>query len=708
MIQWTTLNWTQVHQGVLPLWNPYSGLGLPLAFNWQSASFGVPSLVGYLFPLRYAYTAGVVATLMIAGSGAYVLGRVLRLGLLGALFVTTVFELSGPLIAWLGYPQGQVMSWGGWLLAAGLLVVRGHRPLPSITLFAAVLAAAIYSGHPETLIVMVGATAIFFVVLLWFRAFPTRLGLESGPIRKPTARLVAATAGGCALGAPLLLPALQLTASSVRATVVGRAALPVHDLLYVLFSGFDGVPVTGNYGFGAAYYYNEVSAYVGIIVIVLAVVGVVGTTRRRPEVLALVAVVVVTVAFVYVAPVDQFADGLPFIGEVDWLRALMPLSLALAALAGIGMDAFTGTTVSRTARAWLFGGFGVSAVVLAALWVFGRNGGLPSFDRALGVHVRAESFLWPAVGVFIGVAGGALLWWKARFARAVAVALLVGETLFLVTSGAVQVASSANGYPPTTAVIALRHAVGDAIVGTGVGTVSGCSLGITPEANVAYQVHELTVYDPILPTEYSRVWKLESGSSEQNWGQDHFCPSITTLSEARLFGAGYVLETAGHPGPAGSQLVAELKPSDPYPVHDVLQARPPDEDLYRIPGASQATLTVTSSRSLPSLGAGGTPVRVIDTDPARWRLVTNSTTAEVLRLHLTDVPGWQATIDGRPLALEGLSGIMFQARIPPGRHVIELHYWPIAFTVGLVLAVGTVLVLISALLVDHLVRRRRH
>ena len=38
MIQWTRLNWIDVHHGVLPLWNPYNGLGLPLAFNWQSAS----------------------------------------------------------------------------------------------------------------------------------------------------------------------------------------------------------------------------------------------------------------------------------------------------------------------------------------------------------------------------------------------------------------------------------------------------------------------------------------------------------------------------------------------------------------------------------------------------------------------------------------------------------------------------------------------
>ncbi|MGH9080777.1 MAG: hypothetical protein ACRDYE_12025, partial [Acidimicrobiales bacterium] len=35
IIPWSSLVWTQVHHGHLPLWNPYNGLGLPLAFNWQ-------------------------------------------------------------------------------------------------------------------------------------------------------------------------------------------------------------------------------------------------------------------------------------------------------------------------------------------------------------------------------------------------------------------------------------------------------------------------------------------------------------------------------------------------------------------------------------------------------------------------------------------------------------------------------------------------
>ena len=75
IIPWQTLAWQQVHHGHLPLWNPYSGLGMPLAFNWQSGAFSLPVGLGYLAPVRLAYTVSTVVTLVVAGTGAYVFSR---------------------------------------------------------------------------------------------------------------------------------------------------------------------------------------------------------------------------------------------------------------------------------------------------------------------------------------------------------------------------------------------------------------------------------------------------------------------------------------------------------------------------------------------------------------------------------------------------------------------------------------------------------
>ena len=53
MIPWTSLAWTQVHHGHLPLWNPTTAWGCRWPSIWQSAVFGLPTLVSYLAPLRF-------------------------------------------------------------------------------------------------------------------------------------------------------------------------------------------------------------------------------------------------------------------------------------------------------------------------------------------------------------------------------------------------------------------------------------------------------------------------------------------------------------------------------------------------------------------------------------------------------------------------------------------------------------------------------
>ena len=270
LIPWTTLAWTQVHNGHLPLWNPYSGLGLPLAFNWQSAVFSLPALVGYLFPVRLAYTVAMVVTLVVAGSGVYVLGRMLRLGVLGCTMAATVYELSGPVMGWLGWPNASAMSWAGWVFGAGLLVIRGRHRAGAVALFAVILAFAVYAGQPEGVVLLGGAFAVFVAVVL---LLARRLD-RSAPLVRPVVDLVLASVAGAALAAPLALPGLQVGSASEGAAVQSYGALRPHDLLHLVFQGFDGLPVAGNRWFGPSIY-PETAAYVGVIALVLGVTALV-------------------------------------------------------------------------------------------------------------------------------------------------------------------------------------------------------------------------------------------------------------------------------------------------------------------------------------------------------------------------------------------------------------------------------------------------
>jgi hypothetical protein len=95
-------------------------------------------------------------------------------------------------------------------------------------------------------------------------------------------------------------------------------------------------------------------------------------------------------------------------------------------------------------------------------------------------------------------------------------------------------------------------------------------------------------------------------------------------------------------------------------------------------------------------------------DAASWRVVTDGTTPSIVRLRLTDVPGWNATLDGHPVALRPWAeGAMLEANVPAGHHVLELHYWPATFTAGIAVAGAVVLGGVAVAATGAVLGRRR-
>ncbi|HUI02597.1 MAG TPA: hypothetical protein VLZ77_03570, partial [Acidimicrobiales bacterium] len=544
-VPWTAVAWTQVHHGHLPLWNPYSAMGIPLAFNWQSGAFGLPALVGYLFPLRLAYSAAQVVTILVAGSGAYVLGRVLRLGALGAVTAATVYELSGPLVGWLGWPLASAMSWAGWIFAAAVLIVRGRHRALAVTLFAVSLAFAVYAGQPETVVFVAAALVVFVAVLLALRA-----RWASAPVAtlRPLGDLGLATVAGGALAAPLALPGLQLASGSIARVANSYGALAPHNLGHLLFSGFDGLPVAGSRWFGDSIY-PETAAYVGVVAAALVVLAL-ATRGRRPEVPALAVAALVMALVAYASPVVHAVNAVTGLHSVAWHRSVEPLVFALAMLAGVGMDALVQGGGERPVRLAAGAGFGGVGLVVLGFWLFGR-GRLPGAEAS----IRARSFLWPVIELGVGLAVGAVLVVAGgggraptgRHARAPAdgdaddgrrarwwagAALLATETAFLVAAGAPLASSSPTDATPTAAEVALQRAVGGALVAFG---SRDChvppTLGMHQDINVVYQVRELADWDPMVPVGTFRSLSAATGSHASAVGAPLIlCPAFASAA----------------------------------------------------------------------------------------------------------------------------------------------------------------------------------
>ncbi len=586
------------------------------------------------------------------------------------------------------------MSWAGWQFAAVVLILRGEHRLRSVALFAVAFALSIYAGNPQIALLITIPLCVFAASMILWRRFVVR---GDWPIRRPILDLVLGGLVGGALSAPLVLPGLQLANNSVRTSSAYGNAFPLSQVLGIVFQKFWGQPLAGSF-IDPQGFYQEEWVYVGAIALALAVVAV-GIRWRRPEVAGLAIAAVVAVSASIFQPVEDILSKLPAVGHTWWSRSLIPLAFCLAMLAGVGLDAAIRASEQRRAARWALGAFGAIAVMLGLVWLFGR-GSLPAYAE----HIRAESFVWPAVSTAVGLAVFATLVvgfrrsddgrWSVHRLRlltfGVVGSLLICQTVFLIVDDAPIPSSSPAEYSPTPAVTALQRAVGSSLVGLGNNTyeLGGLGLGLIPNTNIAFGVNQFAEYDPIAPLSYFSTWYKINHSHPGVQLVYDFVPNIDSATVARRYGISYVLEAHGHAGPSGG----------------VFDTRVGNEDLYRIPGAAEATLVpATSSTGWPATDAPGKAVPVVWPGPSQVRVQTNESSPQVLRLRIGSYPGWRATIDGRPLALTPYLSMMLQAHIPPGKHVIELRYWPKRFSQGLVIGACAVV----ALAVAALVTRRR-
>ncbi len=587
-----------------------------------------------------------------------------------------------------GWPHTSVTCWAGWILAAGVGLLRQSHRLRNITMLVLSVGFAVYGGHPESLIALGLAVVVFVAAYMIARS---RVG--GGPVLAPLRDLVVGAVCGFGLGAPLLFPGVQLALTSVRRNGTGKPAFPLSHAPNLLLVGLQGRDFT-------------TTAYVGIVVLALAVVG----TRvawKRPEVPALVAVAVVSALLTFLSPADSLLHLVPGGSTVAWSRIVMLLGLSLAVLGAIGLDALVRTARDRLAVRWAAGAFGALGLIVLGLAAASELGLAPAIARHRG------SLAWPMAQAVVGFAVAALWLWSGRAGahsptgeqgrlRWVPALLLALETGFLVSVGIPSWSVSSTYFATNPAIAALQRTVGSSLVGYGscrslrYNTASKNEVGIRPNANIAYGVHEMAVYDPILPADYFRAWEAAGGQrTPPSLNQlGIFCAQISTTTQAREFGVRYVLVAPRHHRPVGLATVLGMIGG---------------ERLVFVPNSGPATVTAAPVGGGPvPIDAPASLVPVTNPDPASWRLVVNEPQQSVLRLRLTAVPGWHATIDGQPLGLHSwASGLMLEARVPAGRHVVELHYWPDAFSAGLAVAGATVIGLVTAISTGAVLSRRR-
>jgi hypothetical protein len=715
-VAWNTLDWRLVHDGQLPLWNDLSGNGLPLLLNFQSAPLALPTLVGYLFPLSLSFLVTVAVKLVIVGTGTYALTRLLGGRPLAAALAGTTFMLSGSLAGWLGWSVSGPLVWAGWIATAVVLVYRARtgRRLAAVALLSVCVAFCIYGGFPETYVLLAGGLAVLLLVT----------GAVTLIVRRPVdplglVRLGAGVAGGLALSSPLWLPGLAVIRRSVINGHGEAAGLPLNSMFLLLTQGYDGLPITSLRAPSGTYFgpgdYFETAAYIGIVARVFAVVVLV-RQWRRPVVVGLGAMALVTILLVYDigngAPLQHLVRAVG-LGNIAVTRMLPVLGLAVAVLAGLGLELVLVLWRERATHVALIASVVVVGAVVAVMWV---KSGVPgaiagtALSPLSATSVRRSALLWPTGEVLALLVLALVLPLVTRLSRprgtgagagrkmvTLGCAWFVGvQGAFLVVAGTGINSYAPVTYPVTPAVKTLQHLVGHHLLGLDAGTDScvaapkgqACGVrswagvGFYPEINVAYGVAELAVYDPLAPKAYFDSWPV-ADSGQNASGPNLFVPSIDSVALARRYGVQYVLIQPVRPVPTGMHLVTTIRDPSGEPL-----------ELVRVPGATQFSFVAAQGRS--TANGGGRVISVSHPADTTYRLHVEVARAQRLTIRITNVPGWHATADGHPLGLSRSSGDLLSALVPGGTTEVVLTYQPHLLDVGWTAALVTLVLFLVA------------
>ncbi len=760
---WKNFIRESIRAGEIPLWNPYILAGQPFLAAGQNASLYPLGIVFYILPLARAYAIFAVLHYWLAACAMYFLARVLGLRAFASVVSGIIYAFSGFMVVSVVFPM--VVSAATWLpaiLACVELALREQEQRVEtgdwrlarqlfFSLCAAILIGVQFlAGHVEM--------SYYILLVLTFyaawRILGTTLSLYARMINwralvRASAVMLGIVTLGFALAAIQIIPLYELVRANFREGSVSYSdvagwALPTRQILTFFIPDFFGNPTHHAYFdiydflwkhapqgtiFWGVKNYVEAGAYVGILALVLAVLGVVSRVQSssategsaffiRRSSLFFSTLAILSLLFAFGTPLYAILFyGLPGWNQLHTaFRWIFPWTLSVAFLAGVGAQ-YLADNLSKRVAAWIgallaVGGIGTLLLVASSLAL--RD----VFVRVADAFVNASDLAKPVFET-----GQAFWSYEARNVALFGLFVLLAGTMLLVSRTARRVRNIALWKP-----LALCVLVADLFV-AGIGFYPRADLKLAEfvppaiqflqqdkslyriatydlpgqkvlNANSAmpFGIQDIRGYDSIIAKQYVEYMQLLAPQDELLYNRIAAFYDFKPLSSPllNLLNVKYVLTTRAVPNPN-----YELVYDDEIKIYEnknvlpraflVNQARVfdnRDELLRALPGADVTREVLLENPSpltpLP-LGEGGN-VRFEKYTGSEVILQTNVAQSAYLVLADTYFPGWIAQIDGQDTPIYRADGNFRAVVVPAGEHTVRFKYSPISFRVGSVLS----------------------
>jgi hypothetical protein len=647
--------------GNIPWWNPYEGVGSPLAGETQSAAL-FPTVLLFLLPSGLLWFH--VFFELLAGFATYFLARRLGLSRLIACVAGALFCVNGT-FAWVGNAPVNPIA---FLPLTLLLVERIVNPtttkpkVPNWALLGVVLALTWYSGFPE----------VMYLDGLFIAGWAVLRLCQSGVLQRRTkaASLIVGSAVGVFLAAPGIIALKDYLhvgyVGSHVASVAGTTSLSAASAPMLLTP----------YAYGGIYSngflttsWDAATGYFTTALLALALYGLFNR-RSRPLKLYLAGWTVAGLLGAFgLLYVHHIWNVIPLVASSWLLRYIFPsCEFAMVILAVLGLRDLLGP--SKRTRLLLACVLSLAAAVGGLLYTGSR------MDGFLLPHIEEVVRLVTSVGFLAGllVIMAAALVAKPKTMVIIASVLLVLESLVLFIAPTFSSPSSTTvDQAPIT--FLLKHQ----------GLHRFLSLGpIAPNWGSYFGLYELSMIDLPVPKNWAHYVthvltpgtvvppnKFIVQASSDPYLLDKELEQVSYyLTNYEQSGVKYLVldSPASMPTTLRSQGVIQV-------YHDKMVT------IYQLP--HPAPFFKTSSPCT---------VRAVSVNKAQLSCPA-STSLTRLELYM---PGWHATVNGHAVKIHEKKGVFQEVSVPKGNSTVEFTFLPPHEHLGVGLAVVGVVAVLSS------------
>lgn len=729
-----------VTEGAWPVWDPAVAFGHPLLANPNRQVFYPTTwLLLWMKPWRL-YSVYVGLHVLLAAAGGYLLARHRGVSRAGALTAAACFAASGPLLSLaIVWHHLAGAAWMPWVLLAGSRAL--DRPtLRRVLLWAAAATLQLFAGSPDMLVF----TGALIAVELVRRVRPGRVLLRRNGRLVATAGAAALVAA--ALGAAQWMPTFELLGQAHRwsTSVASRATWSLHPFALpqlLLPLSFESLPDQATSPAATAALFELWqpflrNSHLGLTAAALVVAAACGRHGRRARLPAALSVAWLLFALGRTTPVFGLVSALPGFSMLRYPdKAMVPLALAWALLAGHGVDALR--TASPRLRALMAGILATLAVVGWAAFLGGTRSLGGPFSRTLG----AGGPTWAQIlgtdpgplafsAALASLALLAVVALRARGAAPLVIgALAAAELVMLGRDLNLLTVEEFYDYEPP-----LVQAVGDGarlyvwdyilrVPGRGHPSEGMVAVFMDVPSKVApAAARELAMVTYLYPPSAARFGLRGSYDRDLLGFYDRYLADATLVLRAvedtpayvRLLQAGAVSDVVALHTEEQPDLVPVVVPRGPYrrPIQlfrvpgtlprtyavggwradrgvGVSQVLEPSLDLRR-----EAVVAGIGDHALPS-GFTGTS-RIVSERADRVVLEVDVSAAAIAVLVDGFAPGWSAQVDGRSAPVLRVNALFRGVAVEAGKHTVELAYRPRSVIVGLGISAAALLGVIAA------------